>query len=105
MNYDFATLKNKRINDNVRTAIIYSIDDLLFYIVEIRYHHQNYFIGNKDSPKKFGNLKDARMACLDHQAEEGFLALSKTYDEVDSSCDNKNVNGERFDYINIKLNE
>lgn len=92
----------KPINENKRTAIIYSISDLAEYLVEIRHHNENYFVSANGEPKRFGNLSEARRTALAHEAEEGFLALNKTYQEVDGSKINDNS---RYDYMHLDLNE
>lgn len=94
----------KPIDENKPTAIIYSISDLGEYIVEIRFNNQQYYIGKEKAPDRFANLGQAKEAARAHNAEQGFLALSKTYQEVEA--DNKSQtdtmeaeSSQRFDYL------
>jgi hypothetical protein len=91
------------IDPNKRTAVIYSVDDLVAYIVEINYQHKSYFIEENKRAVLFGNLAEAKEAALKHHAEEAFLALSKTYQEVDMSNDNPRYCSGRYDYIRVGL--
>ena len=88
---------------NKKIAIIYSVDELFCYIVEIRKNNESYLVGSEINPEKFGNLEEARRACIKHKAEKGFLALSKTYEEVDASSDNAPFLSDRYDYIPVSL--
>lgn len=92
----------KPIDENKRTAIFYSISDIAELLVEIRHHGKYYFISTHNKPKRFGNLGEAISAALDHAAEDGFLALNNTYQEVDS---NLITNNKRYDYVHINLKE
>lgn len=94
----------KSIDENQRTAIIYSISEAGEYIVEIRYQNQQYFIGDEQAAEKFGNLGSAKAAALAHNAEKAFLALNKTYQEVEASNVDQNKQPDtRFDYVSIEL--
>lgn len=94
----------KPIDENQRTAIIYSISEAGEYIVEIRYHNQQYFIGDEQAAEKFSNLGSAKAAALAHNAEKAFLALSKTYQEVEADSVSQNQQSHtRFDYVPIEL--
>ena len=90
----------KQINENISTAIFYSISDLAEYIVEIRYQQKRYFINDDNEPKRFGNLSEAKRVALEHKAEKGFLALNKTYQELDGTDTSKTS---RFDYVSVEL--
>jgi hypothetical protein len=87
---------------NVKPAIIYSIDELFAYVVEIKYKNKNYFLKKNDRPLQFGNLKDARDAAIKEKAEIAYLALSKTSEETDlSTCHADHQ--DRYDYSIIEL--
>ncbi len=94
--------KENAICKDKRTAIIYTISDLAVYIVEVCYEDQCYFIKkSKEEIEQYGNLKDAREAALAHHAEEAFLALDTTYEEMEPLSDSKKR--ARFDYMPIHL--
>lgn len=90
-------------NKDKRIAIIYSVDDLFEFIVEIHCQGNSYFIGKAKQPDKFGNLEDATTASRDHKVEEAYLALSKTYQETDSTTDYPNRSSSRYDYQKVPL--
>ena len=92
------------INPNVKTAIIYSLEDLFAYTVEIREADKRYYVANNEGPISFGNMKDARDAAIKEGAVAGYLALSKTYDKTGINNPNQNPQ-ERFDYSPINLDE
>jgi len=87
-------------SDNA-TAIIYSIDDLGSYIVEIHYHGNKFYVGSKNNPRQFLNLADAKEAALKNRATVTFLALSKTYEQMDMHASYIKESAQRFDYIRI----
>jgi hypothetical protein len=89
-------------NQNKRTAIIYSIEDLGHYIIQIWNHNKKYYIGD-DAPIQYANLADARKAAKAHQAEVAYLALSKTYEEVDSTTENLQDQIKHHDYMLLTL--
>lgn len=92
------------INKTRRTAIIYSTDELLFYIIEIHYQDNHYFLREKNRQlQQFGNLDDARNAAKQEGAEEAFLGLSNTYEEVDSTTDREPVSRKKYYYMPITL--
>lgn len=95
------------IDENVRTAIFYSISDIGEYLVEIRHHNQQYFISHGTDPDRFGNLGEAKRAALKQHAEQAYLALDKTYEEVEVSTSTtaKPADQSRhFDYVPVTLN-
>ena len=93
------------IDENIKTAIFYSISDLGDYLVEIRYQNEHYFLLENGKSKQFQNMASARKAALQHGAEQGFIALSKTYQEVEAETlpitSSKQEN--RYDYIKTDL--
>ncbi|MGQ3888587.1 hypothetical protein ACQUW5_06085 [Legionella sp. CNM-1927-20] len=91
-----------KINPNVKTAIIYSLDDLFAYTVEIKEADRSYYIADGQDPISFGNMKDAREAAIKEGAIEAYLALSKTYDKTGINNLDQ-THQERFDYSPIKL--
>jgi hypothetical protein len=90
------------INENIPTAIIYSICEIGDYIIEIRHHYKSYFVGSPEI-NRFGNLADAKQAARDHHAQQGYLALNKTYQETEISSKTLSKNQHRFDYLLIPL--
>lgn len=93
----------KLINEKVKTAFIYSVDDLFFYIIEIRHKDKSRFINEKDKVIQFGNLETVRGICHQEKVERAFIALSKTYQEVDGTCDPTKMTTDRFDYFPFTL--
>lgn len=89
------------IDEQVVTAIIYSISDLLTFTVEIRHQGKSQFIEDKiHSCKHFQNLDDARAAALARGAQKHFLALNRTYHEVSVNEDLPNQKEmHRYDYV------
>lgn len=90
----------KTVDENICTAIFYSISELAEYIVEIRHQKNQYFINNKQEPLRFGNLSEAKRVALEHKAEKGFLALNKTYQELDGT---NTSDTNRYDYVSVDL--
>ena len=91
------------INPNIKTAIIYSIDHLFSYTVEIKEGKNSYYVASKDGPLKFDNMENARQAALKENVQLAYLALSKTHEETDlSTCHADHQ--DRYDYSPITLN-
>jgi len=90
-----------KLKPNKRVAIIYSLDDLFAYIVKICHHKTSYYVGNNNQPEKFGNIGEAKKACRTHKAEEAYLALSNSYQELDSTTDDPNNPMPRYDYQKV----
>lgn len=87
-----------------KTAIIYSVDDLFVYIVKITAGDKCHYISSrKNEPIQFGNLEEARLAALKEKVEKIYLALSKTYEEIDIKSCPMNKNDDRYDYLPITL--
>lgn len=93
----------KPIDESHPTAIIYSIGEIGEYIVEIRYKHQQYYIEKDNKPERFGNLGEAKAAAREHNVTQGFLALSKTYEETDAVDVSQYDNANRFDYMPVTV--
>lgn len=89
-----------QLDESIPTAIFYSISDLAEYIVEIRHQSKRYFINDKQEPMRFQNLNEAKRVALEHKAERGFLALNKTYQELDGTSTSQT---NRFDYVGVDL--
>lgn len=87
---------------NVKRAIIYAIDDLFGYTVEIKDKNKSYYLTNGSEPILFNNMGDARQAAIKENVVEAYLALSKTYEET-SLNDTPKKKEERFDYSVIGL--
>ena len=99
-----STSSNKiKINPNVKTAIIYSIENLYAYIIEIKEGNKHYYISSKGEPLKFGNMEEARGAILKENVKEAYLALSKTSVESDLSSAKINNYADSYDYSPIPL--
>lgn len=90
-----------KIDTDTRTAIVYTVDELFYYIIEIHYQDKSYFIGEDNNPDKFGNMEDVVKACHKNKVEKAYIALSKTYQETDLVTDQLGLS--RFDYMPIKL--
>lgn len=88
------------LDHNIPTAIVYSVSDLAVYMVEIRHQDKAYFVSHKEEPQKFGNLGEAILAARAHKAEQAFLALDKTYQEVEAGS---SQTGNRYDYMPLEL--
>lgn len=94
--------QEKFIDKNKRVAIIYNITDIGEYIVEIFHNEISYFIKNGSNENmRFQNLADAKSAAKNENSEECYLAVNKTYQEIESSTD-ENCH-KRFDYMPIHL--
>ena len=91
-----------KINPNIKTAIIYSVDHLFSYTIEIKEGDKSYYIKNKDEIRTFGNMEDARQAAIKENVQEAYLALSKTYEETDLSTCHAN-HQDRYDYSPVTL--
>lgn len=94
--------QNVHIKPNIRTAIVYSVDDLFSYTVEIRQGDHSYFISKENQPIRFGNMEDARQAAIRENAAEAYLTLSKTYEEADPKTCAVSPN-DRYDYSPVPL--
>lgn len=70
------------VNSSARLAIIYSLDDLFVYTVEIKEGDTRYYLMQGDDPILFANIQDAKRAALKENIQQAYLALSKTYDEI-----------------------
>lgn len=89
------------INPHIKTAIIYSLDDLYAYHIEITGNGKRYYLTNRGKPICYGNMKDVLEAVIKENVQEAYLALSKTYEEVDATtC---HANHDHYDYIRITL--
>ena len=86
------------LHNNIRAGIIYSVDELFMYVVKIYYENENYYVEKDGEPEKFGNLDDAKKACLKHKTEEIYLALSNTYDELHPATDTPKNPPPRYEY-------
>ena len=91
------------INQNERVAIIYSIDDVSYYTVEIRFEGESYFIKHKKLPVTYASINEAKKAARSHKAVTGYMALSSTYQEVGVSLLDTDVKRARYDYMKIDL--
>ncbi len=90
------------LNPDIKTAIIYSVDHLFAYTVEIKEGNSSYYIADKKGPLMFGNMEDARQAAIKENVKVAYLALSKTYEEPDiSTCHADHQ--DRYDYSPIIL--
>lgn len=88
------------IDPNVKTAVIYSIDELHMYVVNIYLKNKTKNNCNQLSTK-FGNLEEVREACKSNGVKKAYLALSKTYEEVDRlSQDHYKMS---YDYLDFEL--
>jgi hypothetical protein len=70
------------IDDSIPTAIIYCIQDLSRYNVEIRHNGTSRFIERHNQPAVFLSKAEAKKAALANKAVKGYFALSLTYQEV-----------------------
>ena len=103
MNTELNVCQRIAINPNIKTAIIYSIDEIFIYLVEIRMGDKHHFISvNGVEPAEFGNLEGARQAALKEKVQKAYLALSKTYEENDLTTCHAN-HDDRYDYSPIPL--
>jgi hypothetical protein len=95
----------KTISTEKCTAIIYSIDEISYYQVEIRHHDESHLLFDLDNkPKSFKSLSEAKKAASAHGAEIAYLALSTTYHELDLSNDFPNDKfNHRYDYVLVDL--
>lgn len=90
-------------NPRLKTAVIYAIEQLFAYTIEIKEGNASYYISNKEGPVIFKNVEDARQAALKEGAKEAYLALSKTSQESDLSSFSSKKLEDRFDYSPIPL--
>jgi hypothetical protein len=90
------------VDPTIKTAIIYSIDELFAYTVEIKEGDHSYYLTDKGEARQFGNMENARQAAVKENAQEAYLALSKTYEEPDLQTCHAN-HQERYDYNKIPL--
>ena len=94
-------IKALQLDPNIKTAIIYSLDHLFAYIIQIWESNKSYYLTKGDEIIKYGNLEDARLAAIKENVKKAYLALSNTYEETDeTTCHAKN---QRFDYSEINL--
>lgn len=91
-----------KINPQVKTAIIYSLDDLFAYSVEIVEGESRYFVTNNGEPASFGNMQQAREAAINEKAVEAYQALSRTYEGPGKDNPNENRT-KQYDYMPIPL--
>ena len=104
MNQQSSPYTPEHADPHIKTAIIYSVDDLFVYIIKIIAGEQSYYISSKEGkPIQFGNLEEAREAALKEKAEEAYLALSKTYEETDIKGRPLMKHEDRFDYSQMIL--
>lgn len=92
-----------KLNNEKRIAVIYSVDDLFAYVVLLCYQGKSYYISDADKPEKFGNMDEVRAVCRKHKADEAYLALSNSYQEVDITTDHPLDPIAQFDYHKIPL--
>jgi len=104
MNIKSTYCKKIEISPNIKTAIIYSLDDLFAYVVAIKEGKKEYYISEKNSVLKFGNMAEAKQAALKEKVSAAYLALSKTYEEPDLSTCHAN-HQDSYDYVLITLQE
>ncbi|MBA2648731.1 MAG: hypothetical protein H0U75_03870 [Legionella sp.] len=90
------------INPQLKTAIVYSLDDLFAYTIEIKEGNQSYYIADGQGPTLFGNMGEVRKVLIKEGVAEAFLALSKTYDEIGLGNLNPNMQ-ERYEYSPLNL--
>jgi hypothetical protein len=64
-------------------AIFYCVSEISSVIVEIRSEGKRFLISSDNKPTAFANLQIAKQIAIKHNANIGFLALDKTYEEVD----------------------
>lgn len=102
MGQDCISQNGIKINPNIKTAIIYSIDHIFAYTVEIKEGDSSYYIARKGEVLQFGNMEDARQAAIKENAQEAYLALSKTSEETDLTTCHSN-HQDRYDYSPIYL--
>jgi hypothetical protein len=86
------------VDDTIPTAVIYCIQDLSHYNVEIRHNGNSHFIKKGGHPVIYTSKLAAKKAALANHAVKGFMALSMTYQEVGNS--NKNP---LYEYMPIDL--
>lgn len=87
---------------HLKIAIIYSLEELFAYAVEIKEMMQSKYLSEGGEISKFGNMDDARNAALKAGAQVLYLALPKTSEETDiSTCHADHQ--ERYDYEEIPL--
>ncbi len=89
------------IDPQKKTAIIYSVDDLFVFIVEIKENGNSYFLKKNGEPVTFANMKDAREAAVNENAVVAYLALSKTYDET--GLNSGEISKKRYTYSPVPL--
>lgn len=101
MNHSAKSPREFQTDPNIKAAIIYSLDHLFAYIVEIRKGNHSEYLKEADEIIKYGNLEDARRAAIHEKVKVAYLALSNTYEEVDATtC---HANHLHFDYSEINL--
>ncbi len=90
------------IDKNKRVAIIYNITDIGEYIVQIFHNEISYFIKKgANQNTRYQNLADAKDAARNENSEECYLAVNRTYQEIESSSSEHS--NKRFDYMPIHL--
>ncbi len=65
------------------SAVFYSISEISQYLVEIHHLDKKFFISSQSQPICFASLDVAKQKARQEGATVGFLALDKTYEEVD----------------------
>lgn len=94
--------KQMSIDPQIKTAVIYSVDHLYVYLVEIKEANTSYYLTREGEPLRFNNLDEARQAAIQERVKQAYLALSKTYEEVDlSTCHADHQ--DRYDYMKVSL--
>jgi len=85
-----------------KTAIIYSLDELNAYSIEINVGGKSYYLRDHNKLITYGNMKEAREAAIREKAQVAYLALTKTSEETDISTCHAN-HQDRYDYMLIPL--
>lgn len=93
----------KKIDPNVKTAIIYSISETGAYLVEIHYQSQNYTINENNLPISFANFALAKEAAAQQGATTGYQALENVYQEIGTSTKQSSNNNARYEYVPIQF--
>jgi hypothetical protein len=85
-------------------AIFYSVSEISSVLVEIHSEGKQFFISLDKKPTAFANLQIAKQAAIKHGAKIGFLALDKTYEEVDFLNDyDRHALIHEYDFVPISL--
>lgn len=94
-----------KIDHSIKTAVIYTVDEIGTYLVEVRHLNDQYFISNKNFPVSFSNLSEALKAARHEGIAQAFLALSKTSEEVglDRASIDPKIRSHQYQYDYLKL--